>query len=250
MSSSPASIRVVPTGATLGADIEGIDLSRDLSAPQFAAIHDAWMEHQVLRFRGQRIDDGQLVAFSRRFGELDRAPVPTNTDPSELPEFPEVLVVSNVRINGKPIGSLGNYESDWHTDMSYNEACPSASILYSIEIPPEGGDTGFASMYRAYETLPAATKTRIETLRCRHDSSRNSAAASPKSPIRARRPARSIRWCAAIPSPAGARCSSAGAATPMSSACPWRKARHCSTSCGRMRRSRNSAGTSSGASAT
>lgn len=175
MAASMPAIRVVPTGDALGADIENVDLSRELSAAEFQAVERAWMDHLVLRFRGQRLTDAQLVRFSRRFGALDRAPVPTDTDPTELPEFPEVLVVSNVRINGKPVGSLGNYESEWHTDMSYNEVCPMASILYSIEIPPAGGDTGFANMYRAYDTLPAALKARIETLSCRHDSSRNSA---------------------------------------------------------------------------
>lgn len=175
MTASASLPRVIPTGGALGADIDHVDLSRELSSDEFAAIERAWMDHLVLRFRNQRLADEQLVKFSQRFGALDRAPVPTNTDPTELPELPEVLVVSNVRVNGRPVGSLGNYESEWHTDMSYNEVCPAASILYAIEIPPAGGDTGFTSMYRAYEALPATTRARIETLSCRHDSSRNSA---------------------------------------------------------------------------
>ena len=168
-------IRVIPTGGALGADIEGVDLSIPLSEAQFAVIERAWMNHLVLRFRGQRLTDPQLVGFSRRFGELETAPISTDRDPSALEHLPEVLVVSNIVENGKSIGSLGSYEAEWHTDMSYRELCPSASILHAIEIPAVGGDTGFSNMYTAYATLPVAVRERIETLGCRHDASRNSA---------------------------------------------------------------------------
>ena len=175
MVSSGDAVRVVPTGGPLGADIEGVDLSRGLSDAAFAAIERAWMDCLVLRFRRQRLTDHELVAFSRRLGDLDVAPIPTDYRPTALERLPEVLVVSNIVEGGKPVGSLGNYESEWHTDMSYRELCPSASVLYAIEVPSEGGDTGFTNMYRAYETLPASVRERIETLSCRHDASRNSA---------------------------------------------------------------------------
>lgn len=168
-------IRVDRIKGPLGADIEGIDLARPMDDAAFAAIERAWMDHQVLRFRGQSITDRQLVEFSGRFGVLEGAPISTVADRSELEGMPEVLVISNIVDGGKSVGSLGNYEAEWHTDMSYRDLCPSASILYALEVPAQGGDTGFANMYLAYETLPKAIKARIEALSCRHDASRNSA---------------------------------------------------------------------------
>jgi len=83
-------------------------------------------------------------------------------------------VMSNIKVDGKPIGNLGHYEAEWHTDMSYNEKPPIGSLLYSLEVPPAGGDTGFSNMYLAFETLPAELKRAIAGKSCRHDSSRNS----------------------------------------------------------------------------
>jgi len=166
-------LRVVPTGAALGADIEGVDLSQELDRNTFDQILAAWTEHLVLRFRGQRLDEDQLMAFSRRFGHLDRVPIHT---PGTRPHRnPFVLIVSNIIENGQPIGALGAYESQWHADMSYNPDPPVASLLYAVEVPPTGGDTGFLNMRRAYETLPSDLKEAISGRVCTHDSSRNSA---------------------------------------------------------------------------
>lgn len=109
------------------------------------------------------------------FGDLDMAPITVYTGKPFIPECPEIAVISNIVEDGKPIGGLANYEAEWHTDMSYNEVPPSASVLYAIEVPDEGGDTSFCNMYLAYETLPRGLTKQIEGLRCRHDSSRNSA---------------------------------------------------------------------------
>jgi len=178
---APAGVRVRPLGAAIGADIEGVDLAR-LDDTAFAAIERAWGEHLVLRFRGQTLTDVDLMNFSRRIGTLDRIPiraagVPMTDDPrlAIAPEAVEyVAVISNVKLGGKAIGGLGNYESHWHTDMSYNDVPPMASALYGIEVPPSGGDTSFANMYAAFETLDAATRARIAGLTCIHDASRNS----------------------------------------------------------------------------
>lgn len=167
-------VQVRPSGKALGADIEGVDLARPIDDATFARIMQAWLDHLVLRFRGQDLDDASLVAFSRRFGTLDLAAI-TVTGEREIPEYPEINVISNVKLNGKPIGSLGNYESIWHTDMSYNEAPPRMSLLYSLEVPAEGGNTGFLNMYLAYETLPADLKEIADRFSCKHDASRNSA---------------------------------------------------------------------------
>jgi len=166
-------VSVKPTGAALAADIEGVDLSGALSPETGAAIKQAWADHLVLRFRGQSLSDDDLMRFSRRFGELDWAPVAATNDAPEGRQH--IMVVSNVVENGQAIGQLGAYEAVWHTDMSYIAEPPSASALYSLEAPPSGGDTGFCNMYLAYETLVPKLRQQIEGRLCRHDASRNSA---------------------------------------------------------------------------
>ncbi len=168
------------TGAALGADVHGVDLSKPVSDAVFDRILEAWNEHLVLRFSGQKINDGTLMKFSARFGQLDRAPIAAvgfdRADSAIDKEAEEwVAVISNVQNNGKPVGGLGSYELVWHTDMSYNPLPPRASLLYALEVPPDGGNTGFLNMYLAYETLPAELGRAIEGKTCIHDSSHNSA---------------------------------------------------------------------------
>ncbi len=167
-----APIDVIPTGAALGAEVRGIDL-RNLDASQFAAIERAWHDHQVLLVRGQKLSDQDLIAFSRRFGDLDWAPV-QETGRRFVEGLPEIYIVSNVTVNGQPIGSLGAGEAVWHTDMSYLDVPPMASMLYSLEVPPTGGNTSFASMYAVYDALPEAMKRRIANLKIKHDGTYNS----------------------------------------------------------------------------
>ncbi|MEC8136414.1 MAG: TauD/TfdA family dioxygenase, partial [Pseudomonadota bacterium] len=124
-------------------------------------------------FPCQNLDDDKFLDFARRFGDLDMAPINANGG-NWKPEYPELAVISNVVQDGKPIGSLGSYESKWHTDMSYNELPPKASILHAIELPLVGGDTGFASTAAAYDALSDDMKERIAGLTCKHDSSHNS----------------------------------------------------------------------------
>jgi len=165
-------IHIRPTGAALGAEVQGVDL-RALDAESFAAIHQAWLQHQVLLFRDQSLSDDDLVAFSRRFGELDEAPV-QETGQRFVEGHPEIYVVSNVLQNGVAIGSLGAGEAVWHTDMSYLPRPPKASVLYALEVPPSGGDTSFCSMYAAWDTLPDPLRQRIEGARVKHDGTYNS----------------------------------------------------------------------------
>jgi alpha-ketoglutarate-dependent taurine dioxygenase len=166
-------VRVRPTGSALAADIEGVDLAGPLSPEAMSVIKQAWGDHLVLRFRGQRLSDDDLMRFSREFGELDWAPVAATNDAPEGREY--IMVVSNVVENGQAIGQLGAYEALWHTDMSYIAEPPMASALYSLEAPESGGDTGFCNMYLALETLPAELRDRVDGRTCRHDASRNSA---------------------------------------------------------------------------
>jgi taurine dioxygenase len=169
---SASRVTVLPAGNALGAEIQGVDL-RTIDADDFARIYRAWLEHSVLLFRAQNLTDENLIAFSKRFGELDWAPV-QETGRRFVEGHPEIYVVSNVMENGAPIGSLGAGEATWHTDMSYLEDPPKASVLYALEIPATGGNTYFNNMYRAYETLPNALKNRIEGKRLKHDGTYNS----------------------------------------------------------------------------
>ncbi|HWE49925.1 MAG TPA: TauD/TfdA family dioxygenase [Bryobacteraceae bacterium] len=163
---------VSPAGKALGAEIQGVDLKR-IDDAAFAAIHRGWIDNLVLLFRGQQLSDEDLIAFSRHFGNLDLAPV-QETGRRFVEGYPEIYVVSNVIENGVPIGSLGAGEATWHTDMSYLEDPPKASMLYALEIPPDGGDTWFCSMYLAYEALPDSLRQRIEGLKVKHDGTYNS----------------------------------------------------------------------------
>jgi len=167
-----SSIKVLPSDKPLGAEIQGVDL-RSISDTDFAAIHRAWNDHSVVLFRGQNLTDEDLIAFSKRFGELDWAPV-QETGRRFVEGYPEIYVVSNVVVNGEPIGSLGAGEATWHTDMSYLEEPPKASMLYALEIPPAGGNTYFCGMYHAYDSLPDALKQHVNGMKVKHDGTYNS----------------------------------------------------------------------------
>src|ERR1700683_1841788 len=168
-------VDIRPTDAALGADITGVDLSRPLTSTEFGAIHGAWMDNLVLRFRGQQLSDEQLMTFSRNFGALDGNPAHAKVEGRAANATSGyVNVISNVVENGRPIGGLGNYESKWHTDMSYNLTPPMASALYALEVPDAGGDTSFCNMYAALDQLPAGLRKEITGLSCVHDSSLNS----------------------------------------------------------------------------
>src|SRR6201993_3056467 len=163
---------VIPSGRALGAEIDNVDL-KSLSDQDFAAIHGAWLDHLVILFRGQQLSDEDLITFSRRFGDLDWAPV-QETGRRFVEGKPELYVVSNVVEDGVPIGSLGAGEAVWHTDMSYLEDPPKASMLYALEIPTAGGNTYFCSMYRAYDALPDKLRKSIEGFTLKHDATYNS----------------------------------------------------------------------------
>jgi taurine dioxygenase len=168
--SSP--IDVVPTGKALGAELRGVDL-KSLDDAQAAEIMRAFHRHQVILIRHQTLGDQDLIAFSRRFGDLDWAPI-QETGRRFVEGMPEIYIVSNVKVNGEAIGSLGAGEAVWHTDMSYLDVPPMASALYSLEVPPSGGNTSFCSMYAVYDALPAEMKRRIASLKIKHDGTYNS----------------------------------------------------------------------------
>ncbi|SDF85055.1 TauD/TfdA dioxygenase family protein [Thalassobaculum litoreum] len=162
-----------PLTPVVGAEILGIDLG-NVDDAQFAFIRQAFDRHAGLLFRGQDLSPEQLVAFSRRFGELDHAPIMENGQ-TAVPGLPEVYLVSNIKgPDGKEIGSLGAGEAVWHTDMSYLAAPPDISMLHAIEVPPAGGDTWLCGMNAAYNALPEELKRRVKGLRIKHDGTYNS----------------------------------------------------------------------------
>lgn len=174
MSDESISIDVVPSGSALGAEIKGLRLNSALSALALKKVREAWHRHQVLLFRDQHLSDLELISFSRLFGPLDLCP-PNDLGRTHIPNMPEIVVVSNVVENGRRIGSLGNYEAHWHSDMTYLVEPPMASLLYALEVPPIGGDTAFADMYLAYEKLPHNLRREIAGLRLIHDGTYDSA---------------------------------------------------------------------------
>ena len=165
-------IEVIPSGRALGVEVRGIDLTK-LGDAAFARLIQVWHQYSVVLIRNQRLSDQELITFSRRLGDLDWAPI-QETGRRFVEGLPEIYIVSNVKVNGEPIGSLGDGEAVWHTDMSYLEVPPKASILYSLEVPPLGGNTSFCTMYGIYEALPQTLKDRIAGLKIKHDGTYNS----------------------------------------------------------------------------
>ena len=174
---SSRSLSVRPLNGSLGAEIRGVDFSRPLTATALKQIQEAWTNHLVLRFRGMpTLSADDLIAFSKNFGKLDARPIgSSDKNPYFEVDKPEITIISNVVVAGKPIGGLGAYEAVWHSDMTYVDLPPKASCLYAIEIPPTGGNTYFVNLYEAYETLSDDLKHRLASLSCIHDASRNSA---------------------------------------------------------------------------
>jgi taurine dioxygenase len=166
-------LTIKPVTPAVGAEISGVELSR-VSDAEFSQIEQAWARHGALLFRDQALTDDDLLAFSRRFGELD--PPPIQEHGRQSPEgYPDIYVVSNVLDDkGAPIGALGAGEAVWHTDMSYLATPPVASMLFALEVPPTGGNTWLLGMQAAWTTLPDALKAKVRGRRIKHDGTYNS----------------------------------------------------------------------------
>ena len=160
-------IAVTPLSPAIGAAVTGVDLARPLDDETFAAILEAFLAHSVLVFPGQSIDDGDQVRFSARFGRLGRRKRKV-ARPEGGDVHPAVMLISNIRKDGVPIGSLPDGEMMFHSDGAYAENPYIATFLYAIEIPSRGGDTLFASLHAAAEALPAALRRRIAGRRAAH----------------------------------------------------------------------------------
>ncbi|MGE0743900.1 MAG: TauD/TfdA dioxygenase family protein [Rhodospirillales bacterium] len=163
-----SALEIVPLSPAIGAEVRGVDLAKPLDAATFAAIEQAWLDHVILLFRGQTIDQDQQLAFAGLFGPLGARSRPVERRPEGAEMNPAVMLISNIRKNGVPIGSLPDGEMWFHHDMSYVEAPYRGTFLYAIELPSTGGNTRFANMYKAYDNLPSKTKERIRGLKAMH----------------------------------------------------------------------------------
>jgi taurine dioxygenase len=173
-------MNLIPTGRALGAEVAGIDLSKDVSAAQREFIVDAYIDNLVLLFRGQRLSFDDLLRLRELFGPPGLAGNQLlglgrkKYLPDEVPD--DITIVSNiVDAEGKPIGALGDGEAFWHTDSSFTETPISASLLHAIEVTEQGGETAFLNMYNAYEDMPAELAARIAGKYANHSKIHNSA---------------------------------------------------------------------------
>jgi taurine dioxygenase len=160
---------VVPLSKHIGAEIRGIDLRDTLDAATMNAIHQAWLDHSVLLFRGQSFSQEDLLRVTGCFGEL----APLSRPPKFFPKgysrlLPNIMMISNIRENGETIGALPDGEMNFHHDQIHSEVPHNGTLLYSLEIPSYGGDTLFASGYAAYESLDPAIKHKLEGRRAFH----------------------------------------------------------------------------------
>ena len=168
-----AGLRIRPTGAGLAADVDGVDL-RALTDGEFGALRRALHDHLVLRFRGYSIDDVEFQHLAGRFGELYASPGYTRSRAVYNPAAPMVTIVSNVVEDGAPIGEHGDGELLWHTDLGFEEVPSALTFLLAREVPATGGNTSFANMYKALDSLAPATRERIARLKSKHQASHSS----------------------------------------------------------------------------
>jgi len=164
-------MKIVPSGQVLGASVEGLDLG-SLSSQEAETLVQALGKYSVLRFPKQTLNARQLRDFAARFGELE---INVASGPYQEPGIPEVMTLSNIVENGKPLG-IADAGQDWHTDMSYSRTIAFANVLYGIKIPRRNGqplgNTEFCSMHAAYEGLPASLKKSLAGKTVLHDFSK------------------------------------------------------------------------------
>jgi taurine dioxygenase len=165
-------IEVTPLSAACGAEIKGVDLTKPLPASTVRAIKEAWNRHLVLVFRGQNVSQDDQLRFASYFGELGdrkKAPEPLRARAEGIrQDNQKILLVSNIKVDGKPIGAFGEGEFWFHIDGGYTPRPYRYTFLYAIELPSTGGNTLFSNMYKAYEAVPAALKEKLKGRKALH----------------------------------------------------------------------------------
>jgi taurine dioxygenase len=159
-------IEVKPLSPACGAEIGGIDLAKPLTEQEVRAIKDAWNKHLVLVFRGQQLSQDDQLRFASYFGDLGsrkKAPEPLRARAEGIQQDHEkVLLVTNIKVDGQPIGAFGDGEFWFHIDSGYTARPYKYTFLYALELPSTGGNTMFSNMYKAYEAVPAVLKEKLK----------------------------------------------------------------------------------------
>jgi taurine dioxygenase len=167
-----AKIKVTPLSPACGAEVSGVDLTKPLSMAEVEAIKQAWGEHLVLVFRGQQVSQDDQLRFASYFGDLGsrkKAPEPLRARAEGVQQDHEkVLLVTNIKVDGQPIGAFGDGEFWFHIDSGYAERPYKYTFLYALELPSRGGNTMFSNMYKAYGAVPAPLKERLKGKRALH----------------------------------------------------------------------------------
>lgn len=162
-------MRIEPSGETLGATIYDIDLTQPLDQATFRQLAQALGEYGVLCIKGQQLEPAAQKAFAEQFGTLE---INVAAGPYTVPDYPEVMILSNIFENGKPVG-LGDAGQGWHTDMSYSKEIAFANVLHALKVPRRDGkplgSTLFANMHAAYDDLPNDIKERLKDKVAIHD---------------------------------------------------------------------------------
>jgi taurine dioxygenase/putative 2-oxoglutarate oxygenase len=153
-------LELIPIKDSIGTEVRGVDVTGHISDSNFDRIYQAWIDTTILLFRDQHMSPAQHIAFTKRFGEVFTY---TRSQFNE-PQHPEILVLSNIVEDGKPIGSAYSGRV-WHSDGHYLTEPPVGSMLYARQVPPAGGDTWFGNMIAAYDALPLPVRERIEDLK-------------------------------------------------------------------------------------
>jgi len=161
-------LAVSPIDAPLGARITGVDLGRSLTESEYDAIHRAWLDYQVLVFPDQKMTEEDQIRFTRHWGEMPVRRRYAGRREADRRSHESIMLISNIREDGKPIGSLPDGEMMFHSDGSYDEDPYRYTMLYAIDVPSQGGNTLFANLYLVWETLPDSLKAELVQVRARH----------------------------------------------------------------------------------
>lgn len=165
-------LTVTPLSPALGAEISGVDLRRALTPDEVEQIRSAWQKYIVLVIRGQDVSLEQQKAFAANFGDLGERKRAKSSLAKKvegvLQTDPHTLLVSNMKVDGKPIGAFGEGEMWFHIDSGYAEKPYRYTFLYGVELPATGGNTLFSNMYKAYDALPVALKAKLAGKKALH----------------------------------------------------------------------------------
>lgn len=165
-------MKIIPLPKAMGAEVFGLDLTREIPDDRFEQLYQAYLDHLLLLFRGQAIGDEDLLRLASRFGELMLPPAAHERSGHQVSDAPPAItVVSNVKVDGVPIGELGDGEVVWHSDYSFKEVVGGMRVLHGVKVPPAeaGGTTWFANMYAAFDGLPPELREVALAGSIRHD---------------------------------------------------------------------------------